>query len=99
MSEQHRQEVFAAALKLADSLDQITDATEKAQVKAAIDAMRLELMVAALADLDAAAAAVGRAADAMSGVIDIVSLRASDQIAHAARTSLASLETLRDPTG
>ena len=94
MPEDRRQALEAAAEALMDSR---TSAPDKAKLKEAMDAIQDELDTLVLSDLNAAAAACGRAADAMQAVIDQINQHASQQVAQAARDAKAELDRLRDP--
>lgn len=97
MPEDRRQALFAQAEALMASRDSITDPAGRAQLSDAMDAVQDEIDNLVLTDLNAAAAACGRAADAVQAVIDMINQHAPEQIAQAVRDSQANLERLSDP--
>jgi len=93
MPEDRRRALEAAAEALMNSR---SSAPDKAALQEAMDAIQDELDTLVLDDLNAAAAACGRAADAMQDVIDMINQHAPEQIAQAARDAVAKLRTLSD---
>jgi hypothetical protein len=97
MPEDRRQALFDQAEALMASRHSITDPADNQKLRAAMDAIQDELDMLVLDDLNQAAAACGRAADAMRDVVALVNQHAPEQIARAVRDGAARLERLRDP--
>ena len=98
MPEDRRQALFDQAEALMKSRNSITDAAGKQTLRTAMDAIQNELDTLVLDDLNLAAAACGRAADAMKAVVLLINQHAPAQIAQAVRDGAAKLDRLRDPT-
>ena len=98
MLEDRREALLAQAEALMASRSSITDPAERARLRDAMEAIQNELDMLVLADLNAAAAACGRVADAVQEVIDMINQHAPQQIAQAVRDSRENLDRLRDPT-
>ena len=97
MPEDRRQALFDQAEALMASRKSITDPADKEKLRTAMDAIQNELDLLVLDDLTQAAAACGRAADAMKDVIAMIDQHAPAQVAQAVRDAAAKLERLRDP--
>ena len=97
MLEDRREALLAQAEALMASRGSITDPADKARLRDAMQAIQDELDILVLTDLNAAAAACGRAADAVQEVIDMINQHAPEQIAQAVRDSRENLDRLRDP--
>jgi hypothetical protein len=97
MLEDRREALLAQAEALMASRDSIADPADKARLHDAMEAIQDELDTLVLTDLNAAAAACGRAADAVQEVIDMINQHAPQQIAQAVRDSRENLDRLRDP--
>jgi histidinol dehydrogenase len=97
MIEDRREALLAQAEALMASRGSITDPADRARLRDVMEAIQNELDMLALADLNGAAEACGRAADAVQEVIDVINQHAPQQIAQAVRDSRENLDRLRDP--
>ena len=97
MPEDRRQALFDQAEALMASRHSITDPAGKQTLRDAMEAIQNELDMLVLDDLTQAAAACGRAADAMKDVVVLINQHAPEQIARAVRDGAAKLDRLRDP--
>jgi hypothetical protein len=97
MPEDRRQALFDQAEALMKSRHSITDAAGKQTLRSAMEAIQNELDMLVLDDLNQAAAACGRAADAMKEVVVLINQHAPEQIAQAVREAAERLDRLRDP--
>lgn len=97
MPEDRREALLAQAEALMASRGSIADPADRARLRDAMQAIQDEIDTIVLTDLNAAAAACGRAADAVQEVIDMIGQHAPQQIAQLVRDSLENLDRLRDP--